>query len=467
MKTTEALVILKNNPKLEGVPESQLNWLLEKGTITCFEEGEFLFKKDQPADYLTIILSGKLRLYLQRQNSTREMGTFGPHDVTGVLPFSRLRVAVGFAQVLESSEVFQLHRDHFPEMIANHYDLTEKFVHLMTSRVREFTSQEQQNEKMMALGKLSAGLAHELNNPAAAIVRSSDSLIKHLKNTPEKFKEVISMNVTGSQVDRINAILFAHLTMYPRKSLSMKEKMNLEEDFQDWLDDHEINEADDIADNLVEYGFILEDLQKMEEILEKDALDPVLNWINNVLTTERTVADIHEASKRISELVQSVKSYSHMDRTQEKVKTDIHNGINDTLKLLSHKIKSGKVSINTHYDTSLPEVLIFPGQLNQVWTNIIDNAIDALEGISQPAIDLHTRKENGNAVIEISDNGTGIPEDVKNRIFDPFYTTKDVGKGSGMGLDISRKIIQSHHGKISVESKKNQTTFRIQIPFEQ
>jgi signal transduction histidine kinase len=320
---------------------------------------------------------------------------------------------------------------------------------------------------MMALGKLSAGLAHELNNPAAAIVRSSDSLIAHLKSTPENFKKVVLSNISPDKVDVANTILFSKLDNYGNIQLSLKEKMKLEDEFIEWLEDREVENEDEIAENLIEYGFTIEELEQISDSLNTNQLNTALNWINNVLTTERTVKDIHAASSRISELVQSVKSYSHMDRSQDKIKANIHKGILDTLKLLEHKTRKNKIEVELDFDENLEDINIYPGALNQVWTNILDNAVDALAETDSPEIKIKTSKESGFQIVEIEDNGPGIPEDLVKRIFDPFFTTKDVGKGSGMGLDIVRRIVTDNHkGTIDVESKPGSTKFIIKLPVE-
>ncbi len=467
MKKEQALETLKQNPILKGIPDSQFEWLVENSNITILGQGEYIFKKDEPADFMIILLSGKVKLYLQQNNSIREMGHFEKHEISGLLPFSRLEKALGNAQVVEDATLLLTHRSKMHDLVANNYELTQKLVQQMTSRVRDFTSIQQQNEKMMALGKLSAGLAHELNNPASAIVRSSDSLLTHLKNTPENFKKVIMSNISPETVDVANSILFSKLDNYGNIHLSLKEKMRLEDEFMDWLEDREVDNEDEITENLIEYGFTLEELELISDSLDTHQLNTALNWINNVLTTERTVKDIHSASSRISELVQSIKSYSHMDRSQDKIKANIHKGILDTLKLLEHKTRKNRIEVEQDFEENLNDINIYPGALNQVWTNILDNAIDALEETDSPIIRIKTYLESDFQVVEIEDNGPGIPEDLVKRIFDPFFTTKDVGKGSGMGLDIVRRIVRDNHkGRIEVESKPGTTKFIIKIPVE-
>jgi signal transduction histidine kinase len=463
MLDTTIIDFLKQTDALGSVPDAQLSWLVEHSNCKTLEEGDFIFRRGEPADDMIIVLSGKLKLYIQQQNSTKEMGFFEPGDISGLLPFSRLKTAIGFAQACQTSEVLLTHRDKMPELVAQNYELAQALVQLMTSRVRDFTSTQQQDEKMMALGKLSAGLAHELNNPASAIARSSDSLLRHLKNTPERFKQVIMMEVDVEQVDAVNKLLFQKLGELGQSGLSMREKIKLEDEFLDWLEDREIDNADDITENLLEFNFSPSDLDRLEEILTPEVMSPVFNWINNVMTTEKTVQDIHKSSTRIAELVQSVKSYSHMDRAQDAQRIAILTGIRDTLNLLSYKIKNAKIDVMLEVDENL-QVDINPGQINQVWTNLIDNAIDALEETSEPRIMITSKLDRDRIRIEMEDNGPGIPEEIRSQIFDPFFTTKTVGKGSGMGLDISAKIVRGAGGDIQVVSQPGKTVFSVILP---
>lgn len=454
---------LQGTDILSQVPRPQLEWLVSHSEVNELQEGDFIFRKGEAADHMIVVLSGTLKLFIQQQNSTKNMGTFEPGDISGLLPFSRLKTALGFAQACETSLVMLTHRDQMHELVAKNYELAQALVHQMTRRVRDFTSTQQQDEKMMALGKLSAGLAHELNNPAAAIASSSNSLLRHLKHTPERFKEVIMMDVTGEQVDAVNKVLFEKLEELGGPGLSMREKMKLEDEFTDWLEERDIDNAEDITENLLDFNFSMEDLDKIEDILTPEVMSPVFNWLNNVMTTEKTVLDIHKSSTRITELVQSVKSYSHMDRAQDAQRVKVVTGIRDTLNLLSYKIKNAKIDVSLEVEDQLM-IEINPGQINQVWTNIIDNAVDALHDANDPKIMIRSQVNREQIHILLEDNGPGIPDDIKNRIFDPFFTTKEVGKGSGMGLDISAKLIRAAGGDIQVESQPGRTVFTVSLP---
>lgn len=456
---------LKKSPSLEHVPEEQLQWLIDNSEIRNIGEGDFLFRKGEPADHMLIILAGKARVYILQNNQKREMFELEPPDITGLLPFSRLKTAMGSAEVVEPLTVLATPRNTLKELVCTHYELTEKLVHEMTSRVREFTSTQRQNEKMMALGKLSAGLAHELNNPAAAIVRSSNELKKHLSYTTERFKRVIAMKLDPAQVDAVNDILYARATE-GRRNVGLRERNKLEEEILDWFDDNDLPGCDDLTENFVEYGIGPAELARVKEHIPAEELPPVLQWLDNVLTTEKMVGDIHDASARISKLVQSVKSYSHMDRGHDKVKVDVHAGLRDTLNLLGHKIRKANIHVNENFGQNLPPIEISPGEMNQVWTNILDNAIDAVEGTPAPTVTIQTYAERDFLNIAFTDNGPGIPDDIIGKIYDPFFTTKEVGKGSGLGLEIVQSIVKQHDGKVKVDSKPGATTFTVCIPYK-
>lgn len=462
----DVLKKLQENPGLQGVPDHQLQWLIDNSECLDYAEGEYLFRKGEPADHMMIILEGRAKIYTEQNNQKREMFELEPPDISGLLPFSRLKTALGFAEVVEPVKLLRTHRDTLKELVCTHYELTEKLVHEMTSRVRDFTSLQRQNEKMLALGKLSAGLAHELNNPAAAIARSSDELKKHLHYTPERFKEVIAMKLEPSQVDAVNEILYSRAAE-GRRNLGLKERNQKEEDILDWFDDNGLDGADDLADNFIEYGIGPDELDKVKEYIPADELVKVLAWLDNVLTTERMVGDINEASVRISRLVSSVKSYSHMDRGHDKVLSDIHKGLKDTLVMLDHKLRKSNISLEIDFASDLPMINILAGEMNQVWTNIIDNAIDALEGVNNPTLAVRSLKDREFLNVKITDNGPGIPADVVDKIFDPFFTTKEVGKGSGLGLEIAKNIVVQHNGSIKVASKPGETTFTICLPLTQ
>ncbi len=450
---------------LKDVPEEQLQWFIDKSSLIDLPAGSCIF---QPGDQIPgpfVILSGKVRLSMPFGPEMREVGVYEAGAIGGNLPFSRGKIANVLTEVVDDLAYLQFPLERLEEMIRTQFNLTQALVHVMANRIREYTAFEQQSEKMMALGKLSAGLAHELNNPAAAVVRGSDSLGKHLKMVPDAFREVMSVRLESEHVKYVTDKLFSALSNTEKPVMGMLERSSLEDEVLDWLEDHNVPGAAETAENLVDFGFSIADLDAIKAHLPTSAIAAVFTWINSNLITEKIVEDIQEASGRIASLVSAVKSFTHMDQGHGKQYADIHVGIRSTLTMLQHKIRHGNVQVIENFDAALPPVNALIGELNQVWTNLIDNALDAMEANGTGVLTITTGRDNRCVKVTISDNGPGIPEDVKRRIFDPFFTTKQIGKGTGLGLDVVMRIIRQHKGAIKVESKPGRTDFIAEFPF--
>ncbi|UZO80522.1 ATP-binding protein [Aquimarina sp. ERC-38] len=453
---------LQKIPQFDGVPDQQLQWLIDKSSCTSYVKGEYIFTKGDPIDSLFIILKGHIEIKLEQNGNYKLVTKMTDHHIGGLLPFSRASVAIGFGEVVKKSDVLILEEKYFREMVAHHYELTESFVHKMTSRVREFTKSNVQAEKMMALGKLSAGLAHELNNPASAILRSAKLLKAHLANVPEKFKRLASLRASEEEIDVINTIVFDHIKTRNHKQLKLSERSIKEDELEFWLEEHGVEDAFELTETLLDFQVDKDDLQKMYDSSGPGNFSSAIEWVENVLTTEKIVDEIKEASDRISNLVNSIKTYTHMDQSPEKVATDIHKGLSSTLTMLNHKLKKKNIELKTEFAENLPEPKILVSEINQVWTNLIDNAIDALE--PSGVLTIKTSEENNTIKTEIIDNGKGISEENIDRIFDPFFTTKPIGAGTGMGLEVVQRIVQQHQGTIEVVSKPGHTVFTVCLP---
>ncbi|QMW02898.1 ATP-binding protein [Spirosoma foliorum] len=458
---------LRQFPAFDGVPDEQLQWVIGRSEEVTIPAETIIYKANDPVDYLSLLLEGRIRIDTGTNSSGDEILTYDAHAILGVLPFSRMKSIPNRMVTEKETRLLRLHRNQLPDLIHACYELTEALVHQMTTRVRDFTKLTQQNEKMASLGRLSAGLAHELNNPVAAVVRSADTLKTHMRATPEAFKTIMHLNLTDEQVDSVNTVFFGKLDQCLAKGagspMTLLERSNLEDDLTDWLDDHGVDDSMDLAGPLVEYCFTVEDLDWiLEKIGDKNLLG-VVTWLVNNLVTEKLVLDISEASKRISTLVNSIKNYTHMDRGTGKERIQLAEGIRNTLTLLDHKVRSKHINLTLNLPSDLPDVCGWPGELNQVWTNLIDNAVDALP--DGGTLEISSQPDGSDFVLtKVIDNGSGIPGDIQDKIFEPFFTTKGIGKGTGLGLDIVQGIVKHHNGSVKVQSKPGRTEFSVCLP---
>ena len=458
--------LLQSFEALQEVPLEELKWLIDNSEQRILPEGEFLFQPGQPINATNIFISGRVSMYMMQNNEMREMTVFEAQTISGYLPFSRAKTAPSFAKAVEDTQLLSFPASKMHEMIADHFELTQALVHVMASRIRDFTALQQQSEKMMALGKLSAGLAHELNNPASAIVRGAASLKQHLLSAPKTFKEIIEMKMTLDQVNIVNDMLRTVLNEKHKRILTLMERSELEDEMVEWMNAHEVKNAAEISENFVEFGLKVNDAEAFKQHIPADYISHIMNWINSNMVTEKMVTDIEEASRRITDLVGSVKNFTHMDQGHDKQYADIHSGIRNTLTMLHHKIHKNNIEVVEHFDTTLLPVKAMIGELNQVWTNLMDNALDAMEGTGKGVLEIKTLKDGAFVEVSIIDNGPGIPEDFKSQIFDPFFTTKEIGKGTGLGLDVVRRIVKQHRGSIKVQSAPGRTAFIVCFPID-
>lgn len=455
---------LKSIPSFSEVPDDQIQWLIDHAEEVTLKKDDAVFVPGDPIESLMIVLAGRYEIKLKQGNNFKKVADVETHDITGFLPYSRATNTLAYGICKEDTRLLVLSKPRCREMATKFYELTAVFVHTMTSRTREFAKRNVQNEKMMALGKLSAGLAHELNNPASAMLRSAEELKKHLSTVPEKFKNVLSIRVTEELVDVVNDLIFEKIGNKEQVELSMLEKADREDELEFWLEEVGVENAYDLTETLVDFGFEKEELITLREKVGIKDFIPTINWVCNNLTTEKFVEEIQEAADRISKLVTSVKTYTHMDSSPERHKTDLTKGMKSTITMLNHKIKRKGIQLDFTYDQELSQPKVMVSEINQVWTNIIDNAIDAMESGGKLGIKM---ENNGSCVrTEIKDSGKGISEVDIGKIFDPFFTTKGIGEGTGMGLDVVNRIINQHNGYIKVKSKPGETIFTIDLPIE-
>jgi len=331
---------------------------------------------------------------------------------------------------------------------------------MIADRVRAKALNDQQMEKMAALGKLSAGVAHELNNPAAAAKRATESLREAFRALREANAGLDTEGLTAEQRTRIADI---ERDWVSREVVIMDslDRGDLEEELSSWLERRNISEGWQIAADLSHAGCSVETLNDLESQFGEISLENVIRRLSGAFTISRLLSEVESSTSRISELVRSIKEFSYMDRMPQQ-EIDVHDGIESTLVMLNHKLRGG-INIKREYDRSIPKIPAYGSELNQVWTNLIDNAISAVNGTGK--ICIGTSLEDNQLVVEIVDNGPGIPAEVQARMFEPFFTTKSVGTGTGLGLIISNRIVGDRHGgEIEFGSQPGETRFKVRLP---
>jgi signal transduction histidine kinase len=449
---------LAQHRTLGKAPREELAWLAAHGYLRHVENGDPLSRKGELLDTLIIVLSGHFAIYVDRGLGPRKVLEWSAGDVSGYLPYSRMVTTPGDTVIDTAADLFFVHRDHFPEMIRECPNVTAILVHVMLDRARRFTSSDLQDEKMLSLGKLSAGLAHELNNPASAAARSAKLLIEGLARLEAASRDLGAAQLTDTSRTAIDRARTACEGAMP-SALSPIERADREEAIATWLDSHA---ADAAADALVDTGMRLEDLDALASALDQDTLSTVLRWIAADCATRALVSDIEKATTRIQNLVAAVKRFTYMDRAATPEPIDLASSINDSVALLLHKARRKSVAVSINVEPDLPRVLAIGGDLNQVWTNLIDNAIDAVPEAGR--ITITAGRQADYVIVHVIDDGPGIPQDIRERIFDPFVTTKPVGQGTGLGLDIARRLVRRNNGDIEVESRPGRTEFRVTLP---
>ena len=441
-----------------------LDWLASRMDEMVLAAGQIFARSGDPVEYLIVILEGEVQFERPDSSGSPVIMASAGH-VTGLLPFSRLTQVRGTGRAVLPSRLLRLHKQYFPEMVQRMPQLAQRLVALMSDRIREITRMETQQEKLLALGKLSAGLAHELNNPAAAARRAAQTLMEAMEDVRAASLKLLQHSFSEAQ--RVAMLQFEQEVMKPAASPAQQssdplEFSDREEAITNWLERHTVPEPYKIASLLTEARVGPEKLDALAATTGENTVGYVLHRIAALITVYGLLHEIDNSTRRISDLVTAIKRYSYMDQgaLQE---VNLPEDLDNTLKIFGNRLKNG-VTVIRDYDPQLPRVCAYGGELNQVWTNLIDNAIDAMNGKGE--LRVRAFQELDCAVVEIGDNGPGIPPDVQGRVFDPFFTTKKVGEGTGLGLDTALRIIRKHHGSIDLKSQPGDTRFRIRLPFK-
>ena len=384
-------------------------------------------------------------------------GTVG--DVTGALPFSRMTQLKVTGRALSDGRILRFPASLFPELYQRMPELTKRLVGVLADRVREATRLEQQRDRLASLGKLSAGLAHELNNPASAARRAAAKLRETLKRIKDASHELGRRELTPTQKAEIEKLesSFTQRDEPPPDALTTSD---LEDQIDSLLRSHGQNDLWQLAAELAQRGIRPSALESLFENLDAGTARAALVRIAASVEIASLLGEIEHSTSRISDLVRAIKEYTFMDQAPVQ-NVDVVKSLETTLTILNHKLKGG-VTVQRDYQPIPLLVDSFGSELNQVWTNLIDNAIDAMDGKGE--LRVRTYRDNGCVVVEIGDNGPGILPEIRAHIFDPFFTTKGVGEGTGLGLDTVQRIVRKHKGNIQVNSKPGDTRFQVSLP---
>ena len=453
---------LTNLPNLCELPRNELEWLVKYGQFEIHEEGTVLGPKGEPLKKLWIIFSGCIAVRVDRGTGPRLVIEWRSGDVSGMLPYSRMIAPPGNNYVAEKCELLSISTNDFKEMTQLCPQFTAYTVHLMLDRARSFKISDLQDEKMVSLGKLAAGLAHELNNPASAVLSGAKMLIPELDKTVNASRTIGASNLTQDQLNKIEKIRSSCLLQSNNKILSALERTKREDKISDWFTTHNLDL--EYVPLISETSLTINELNELADSLSEKTLAACIQWISTRCALNTLASDIENAAKRISDLVAAVKGFTYMDNLGKSEFTNLETGLRDTLRVISSKINSKKALIEVNLEENLPPVHASGSDLNQVWMNLIDNALDAISENGQ--IKINAYRDQNQVIVSISDNGSGITTEMISKIFDPFFTTKPPGMGTGLGLDIARRLLKSYQGDINVMSGNGLTEFKVSLPIE-
>ncbi len=461
---TKNMEFMRGLELFSGLSDEDLSRLHERAEPVELSRGDVLMEEGSEGDSLYIVLEGEFEITKRAGERDVVLAVRGGGEVMGEMSMLIEAPRSATVTALGPSRLLRLSHEAFLGVLRSSSEAALAILSTVTERLQHTEAMLRQHEKLSALGTLAAGLAHELNNPAAAIRRSAEQLGDLLEKWQLLSHEVGRLAVEQAQKNEL-ARLRAELIERGGNELGLSslERSDRETELESWLEDHGIERAWEWTATLVARGWTPDDLGPTREAFGADHFATLVKWLGCSSEALSLTDEISRASGRISDIVSTVKTYSYLDQGPEQ-DVDVHQGLEDTLVILRHKTGEG-IRIVREFDPDLPEIEAFGSELTQVWTNLIDNAIDALDG--EGSITLQTRALGDEIAVSVCDDGPGIPENIQDRIFDPFFTTKPPGVGTGLGLHISYTVVtQRHGGSIDVESEPGRTCFIIRLPVQ-
>jgi signal transduction histidine kinase len=450
----------------ESLDDEKLRWLSQQGSVQRYPPG-IIHTEGEAATCFYILLDGTISMTRRVQRDDVELSRTSQRGAYAGAMQAYLgdqvpQVYLSSLRAVTECRMFELPAADFGRVLRDWFPTAMHLLEGMFFGMRNTNLVVGQRERLVALGSLAAGLTHELNNPAAAAVRATAALRERVAGMRHKLALLADGHIAPPQLRQLTELQEAAVERAAKATaLSPLEASDREDELADWLDDHRIAGGYDLAAVFVAAGLDTTWAEEVAGAVAPEHLEGAIRWLGYTVETENLMGEIEDSTSRISTLVGAAKQYSQMDRAPYQL-IDVHDGLESTLTMLTHKIGDG-VRVVRDFDRSVPRVPAFAGELNQVWTNLIDNAVAAMDG--EGTLTVRTSRSDGEVIVEIGDDGHGIPAEIKGRIFEPFFTTKAVGDGTGLGLDISwRIIVQRHHGDIRVESKPGDTRFQVCLP---